>query len=96
MTILGAASAFPPYRYPQQTLTTAFKEHWGERLARPALLDRFHSRAGVRQRYLAYPLERYPEIRRWGDANRAWFDAASKLGEQALDRALTRSGLNRQ
>ncbi|MGH8013694.1 MAG: type III polyketide synthase, partial [Candidatus Binataceae bacterium] len=60
-----------------------------------ALLERFHTRVGVRQRHLAYPMERYAAFENFGETNRAWMEAAQELGETALDRALDRAGLER-
>src|SRR5258705_1411860 len=45
--IAGVASALPEYRYPQEAITAALKHHWNGSLARPELLDRLHTRAGV-------------------------------------------------
>jgi alkylresorcinol/alkylpyrone synthase len=96
MTIVSVGSAFPENLYPQQVITDALKQHWGERLLRPALFDRFHARAGVRQRYLAFPLEKYEQLTgSWGEANRAWMEASEQIGERAIDRALERAGLER-
>ena len=95
MRILSVGSAFPENVYPQEVITGAIKAHWGERLEHPALLDRLHSRAGVKQRHLAFPLERYPSFETFGETNRAWLEVAAELGERAIDEALARAGLGR-
>ena len=96
MRILSVGSAFPENLYPQEAITGAIKQHWGERLARPELLDRLHSRAGVRQRHLAFPLDQYERFATFGETNRAWLEVAGELGERAIDRALDRAGLGRR
>src|SRR3984893_7036573 len=96
MRILSVGSAFPENLYPQEVITGAIKQHWGERLEHPELLERLHSRAGVKQRYLAFPLEKYPTFETFGETNRAWLEAAAELGERAIDGALERAGLGRR
>jgi alkylresorcinol/alkylpyrone synthase len=96
MRILSVGSAFPEHLYPQEVITGAIKQHWGERLEHPALLDRLHSRAGVKQRYLSFPIERYAHFENFGETNRAWLEVAGGLGERAIDEALERAGLGRQ
>jgi len=76
-------------------ITGAIKQHWGERLEHPELLDRLHSRAGVKQRYLSFPLEKYTSFETFGETNRAWLEVAAELGERAIDGALERAGLQR-
>jgi alkylresorcinol/alkylpyrone synthase len=96
MRIAGVASAFPDNAYDQETITAALKQYWGDKLERPGLLERVHANAGVRRRHLAFPMEQYPGFVTWGDANRAWLEAAENLGERAIDTALGRAGLRRR
>ena len=96
MRILSVGSAFPKNLYQQEVITGAIKQYWGERLEHPALLDRLHSRAGVKQRYLAFPLEQYKRFETFGETNRAWLEVAAELGERAIDGALERAGFGRQ
>jgi alkylresorcinol/alkylpyrone synthase len=93
MHLASAASALPEHLYRQDVLTNALKEYWGDKCDRPQLLERFHARAGVRQRYLAFPLEQYARFSGWGETNRAWMQVAEHLGQRALDSALDRAGL---
>ncbi|MGH7934813.1 MAG: type III polyketide synthase [Candidatus Binataceae bacterium] len=95
MKIAGVASAFPQHLYPQEVITDALKRHWGGRVGRDGLLERLHSRVGVRQRHLAFPLERYAEFKGFGETNAAWMEAAQELGAKAIDGALARAGLAR-
>jgi alkylresorcinol/alkylpyrone synthase len=95
MAIAGVASALPTYRYSQANITAALKHHWNGKLERPELLDRLHSRTGVEFRNLAFPLERYARFRSWGETNAAWLEVAQTLGENAIDTALDRAGMER-
>lgn len=96
MRIAGVASALPDHCYPQEVISRALEQHWRHKLERPELLGRLHSRVGVQQRYLAFPLEQYPRFRTWGETNSAWLEAAQELGEKAIDLALDRARLTRR
>jgi alkylresorcinol/alkylpyrone synthase len=93
MRIASVGSAFPENLYSQKSITDALKQHWGPRLERPELLERVHSRAGVRQRYLAFPIERYAQFTTWGETNLAWMEVGEKIGEKAISAALERAAL---
>ena len=94
MRILSVASRLPDYRYAQEVITGALVSYWREKLGESTvLLERLHSRTGVEQRYLAFPIEQYLDFDTWGKANRAWFKAAEELGAGAIDAALARAGL---
>lgn len=93
MRIIGAGTAFPKHVYRQQAVTSALKEAWGARLERPALLDRIHGHCGVEQRHLVMPLEAYPGVSTWGQANNLWIDFAQTLGRDAICRAITPLGI---
>ena len=96
MRIASAATALPKHRYDQQTILQALKFHWAGKLEQPDMLDRLHARTGVETRSLALPIEAYPELKSWGEANQIWIDAACELGRQAVCDALTRAGLSVQ
>jgi alkylresorcinol/alkylpyrone synthase len=95
MKIASVARALPPYRFSQQEIFDALARHWQGQLANSELLSRFHHRVGVDTRYFALPLDGYDHLTRWGDANRVWLDKAEELGEQAIDLALRRAGMER-
>src|SRR5579863_8969032 len=59
MMIAGVASAFPPHCYDQHTISDALRGYWGDKLQRPELLTRLHSRTGVEYRNFAFPLNHY-------------------------------------
>lgn len=96
MRIASAATALPKYRYDQETILQALKLHWADKLEVPDLLDRLHARTGVETRSLALPIEAYPELKSWGEANQIWIDTACELGQTAICQALTRAGLSVQ
>lgn len=93
MRIAGAGAAFPTHSYSQQEITNALKTQWKDRLDRPELLDRLHSRCGVERRHLVLPLEAYEGVRSWGHANNLWIESAQTLGRDAICRAITPAGL---
>ena len=95
MKIASVSSSFPATRYHQSTVTEAFRAHWGERLENPELFARLHSRTGVQYRHFSFPMNEYEELQNFGRSNRAWMKVAQELGEQAIDRALHASGLER-
>jgi alkylresorcinol/alkylpyrone synthase len=96
MRIVGVASAMPKHRFSQDAITAALRRMWGDKLQRPELLERLHSRVGVECRHLAFPLERYPRFASWGETNNAWFEAAQELGAHAIDEALNNAGMSRR
>jgi alkylresorcinol/alkylpyrone synthase len=96
MNIVSAASALPGNHYSQQVLGAALKQYWGDRIENPRLLDLLHANVGVDGRYLALPMEAYPGLTTWGQANEVWIKTAEQLGHQAICLALTRAGLGTQ
>ena len=95
MTIAATATALPAHYYSQDELLLALKREWGDRLPNVALLERLHRRLRVDGRHLALPIERYGELRTWGQANDAWIGAATDLGERAIRTALERANVAR-
>jgi alkylresorcinol/alkylpyrone synthase len=96
MKIISAATALPRHYYPQKVLVDAFRQHWGRRLDRFSVLEKLHSATKVDGRYLTLPLEAYPDLKRWGDANNVWIQAALDLGEQAISQAATEANVSLQ
>ncbi|MGH9584817.1 MAG: type III polyketide synthase [Bryobacteraceae bacterium] len=92
MRISSAATALPPYYYPQKALIDAFRRYWGKKLDRFEVLERLHASTQVDGRYLALPLEAYPPAS-WGAANNVWIQTALELGEQAICRAMAQAGV---
>jgi alkylresorcinol/alkylpyrone synthase len=57
------------------------------------MLDQLHAHAGVDGRHLVLPLERYYDLKTFGESNRIWIEAAQELGERAIRCAMARAGL---
>lgn len=91
--IVSVAPALPPHRHDQAEITELFAEVVAPDGERRELLDRLHAAAGVRQRYLALPLDRYAELDGFGAANDTFIEVGTDLAEQAISAALTEVGL---
>lgn len=93
MEILSVAGALPPHRHGQGEITDALAEV----VARGALDERkmraLHANAGVEERHLVLPLERYAELGSFDEANDLFLDHAVTLGAQALESALKEADL---
>src|SRR6202521_2891581 len=94
MRIVSATSAFPKHYYSQEMLFAALQQYWGDRLAKPEVLRRLHKNVGVDGRFLSLPIEAYPKLRGWGEANDHWIQTAQELGHCAISRAVTAAGLD--
>ncbi len=94
MQIVSAASAFPKHYYSQETLFAALQQYWGNKLEKPEVLRRLHKNVGVDGRFLSLPIDAYPKLRNWGEANDHWISTAQELGQCAISRALTAAGLD--
>jgi alkylresorcinol/alkylpyrone synthase len=92
MRILSSATALPPHYYSQRVLIDAFRKYWGGRLDRFDVLEKLHAAAQVDGRYLALPIEDYPQAK-WGDSNNAWIKASLDLGEEAVGKVLAETGV---
>ncbi|MDU0315349.1 3-oxoacyl-[acyl-carrier-protein] synthase III C-terminal domain-containing protein [Phycicoccus sp. M110.8] len=86
--IASVAGVLPDHRYPQAEVTAALADMLGAKGVDRALLERIHANAGVSQRHLALPLERYAALRDFGQSNDAFIAAAVELGAQAVVDAL--------
>jgi alkylresorcinol/alkylpyrone synthase len=90
--IAGIASALPRYCASQGAVTRALESVWGGRV-KPGLLERLHSRTGVRSRYFGFPLRHYPEFASWRETNAAWLEIGEEIGAAALEGALRTAGI---
>jgi alkylresorcinol/alkylpyrone synthase len=80
--LVAAAVEFPSHRHSQDDVITALANAAG-----PEFL-RFASASGVQTRHLALPLDRYPRLSGFTEANRAYLEVALEIGERALLNAL--------
>lgn len=92
MKILSVRGVVPEHRYEQGEITDAFVGSLLGGFDR-GVVERFHRNAGVRSRHLAIPLERYAELRDFGEANDTFIEVGTELGARAVTDALKAAGL---
>ena len=93
MQIASVGRAFPPHYYDQDQLLDALRGYWQAQHHNPERLERLHHNVKVGGRHLALPLEEYPQLEGFGDANDAWIRTAREVGTAAVRDALERAGL---
>jgi alkylresorcinol/alkylpyrone synthase len=95
VTRIAAVNAvLPVHSYPQNEITEAFARMCATPAVSHQLLQRLHTSASVRTRHLALPLERYPTLENFGEANDAFLEVAVELGARAVLGALAEAGLD--
>ena len=86
--IAAAAVQLPPHRHDQEEVVAALARFAGPEFRRFAMTS------GVRARHLALPLDRYPKLSGFTEANAVYLDVAMDLGGQAIHSALAAAGLH--
>jgi alkylresorcinol/alkylpyrone synthase len=92
--IAAVGRAFPDHHYDQDALLDAFLHHWGAKHHNVDRLAQLYRSLRVEGRYLALPMERYPKLSGWGDANDHWIDIAQDVGGRAVTEVLMKSGID--
>ncbi|MHB2019699.1 MAG: type III polyketide synthase [Candidatus Xenobia bacterium] len=93
MILGGVGCALPPHRYEQDVLTNAAQTLWGEKHFNGDRLAQLHRAVLVGGRNLALPLEAYPKLASFGEANREFLRVGADIGEQAIRQVLDQEGL---
>ena len=88
MRVLSVRGTLPDHRYRQEDITESFATTMLAGSVNRAVLDRLHGNAGVDTRHTALPLERYAQLRDFGEANDAFIAAGVELGARAVVDAL--------
>jgi alkylresorcinol/alkylpyrone synthase len=86
-------TALPPNWVDQETLISAFREHWATEHFNVERIEELHRSVQVGGRYLALPLEQYLPLKRFSERNDAFNQVSLEMGALAVRRALDDAGL---
>lgn len=91
--IAAARGAVADHGYPQAEITRAFADVVDPDGSHRRTIESIHAATGVEFRHLALPLEDYPELKGFGEANDAFVRIGLDLAADAVLAALDRAGL---
>jgi len=91
--VRSVGTALPPNWVDQETLISAFREHWAREHFNVERIEELHRSVQVGGRYLALPLDEYLPLERFADRNEAFNRVSLEVGEEAVRRALDAAGL---
>lgn len=93
-SIVSVGTALPPHYVTQAEITSALADLWAGKDDKLALLRRLHRSTEVQGRYMSLPLQKYVELKSFGEANSHYTRAALDLAETACARAIAEAGLS--
>lgn len=93
MRIAGVGHRFPAHFYTQAELLAAAQAQWADHLFHHERLQQLFDHVLVGGRHLALPLDEYPRLASFGQANDAWIRVGLEIGAAALEAALAAAGL---
>ncbi len=96
MHLAAVGIALPSHRHAQASICEFLVRLWHGHAGIEARLRSLHAHARVEFRHFVAPLEDYAEFSGFGQANDAWLEHATALGERALTTALDEAGLTPQ
>lgn len=93
MKIGAVGVGFPSHYYDQAALIAAANELWAGRFFNSDRLTQLHHNVLVGGRHLALPLERYAQLTSFTEANDAYIEVATDVGERAVRNAIAKAKL---
>jgi alkylresorcinol/alkylpyrone synthase len=96
MRVMSVRGVLPEHRYDQGEITEAFTHTMLRGTVDEKVVDRLHKNACVDTRHLVLPLDRYWQLRDFGESNDVFIEAGVGLGARAVTDALKAVGLTPQ
>lgn len=93
MRVLSVRGALPEHRHRQEEITESFTTTLVGDTVNRGIVERFHRNVCVETRHTVLPLEEYPRLKSFGQANDVFIRAGVELGARAVVDALKGVGL---